>query len=102
MRSGRRPRWRRPGGIWSRAGGRPMRGRVPPPDRRGFVFVVRIRWPIMTSPPPLAVTTLPNARLDFSRCLAEAGEVYRRNFWSLVLAAIVTQLLSVVTLFVLM
>jgi len=40
-------------------------------------------------------------RLDVGRCFAAAWEVYRKNFWTLVAAAIVFDLLSLVTILVL-
>jgi len=51
--------------------------------------------------PTAAAIPLGEGRLDFSRCLNEAWEVYRRNFWALLAAAVLTDLLSLVTLFVL-
>src|SRR5678815_3610126 len=49
----------------------------------------------------LATVPVPQSRLDFGRCCADAIEVYRRTFWALVGAAVLFDLLSVVTLFVL-
>ena len=50
---------------------------------------------------PVAAAPAPQVRLDVGRCLADAADVYRRNFWPLVGAAVLFDLLSVVTLFVL-
>jgi hypothetical protein len=55
----------------------------------------------MAEATPTAVVPLAEGRLDFSRCLDEAWAVYRRNFWALVAAVLLTDLLSLVTLFVL-
>src|SRR5688500_2619736 len=55
----------------------------------------------MTQATPTAVVPLAEGRLDFSRCLVEAWAVYRRNFWTLRRAALLTDVLSRVPLFVL-
>lgn len=62
----------------------------------------------MTSTPrsaPIPVAVVPSygdlGRLDFSRCLADAGAVYWRNVGGLIGAALLTDLLSVVSLGVL-
>src|SRR5918999_5651631 len=55
----------------------------------------------MTQVSPTAAVPLSEGRLDFSRCLVEAWAVYRRNFWTLLLAALLRAVLSLVTLFVL-
>jgi hypothetical protein len=50
---------------------------------------------------PASVLPAAQSRLDLGRCFAEAAEVYRRNLWPLVGAALLFDLLSLVTLFVL-
>ncbi len=55
----------------------------------------------MTQATPTAVVPLADGRLDFSRCLTEGWAVYRRNVWLLLLAALLTDVLSLITLFVL-
>jgi hypothetical protein len=49
----------------------------------------------------VASVPVPQVRLDIGRCFADAADVYRRNFWPLVGAAILFDLLSLFTLFVL-